>query len=323
MQLPESLQEALVQEMSGYSSAQLKAAAEQLSAHYRGEKNSKTLFEQGACRLAYLLARMPATYAAIVRVLKEVQARVGAAFEVRSILDLGAGPGTGGWAASEVFANLARITCIEQSAPMASLGKKFFCQSDLPALRTATWVAQEVKEPFESVDLALLSYVVGELKGPQTLHLLGSIFNANIPLAAIIEPGTKAGFQRILSIRSWAIEQGLRILAPCPHRAACPMKRGESWCHFPARVERSRIHKFLKEGSLGYEDEKFSYIVLGKILVDAPSSRIVGNVQKMSGFVRLPVCAQGQIKEIIVSKKQEDYRQARNANWGDAWNSSV
>ena len=60
---------------------------------------------------------MPATYAAIYRVLQECAPPV-------SLVDIGAGPGTGGWAAAEIFPSLERITCIEPSQPMADIGQR-------------------------------------------------------------------------------------------------------------------------------------------------------------------------------------------------------
>ncbi len=319
MQLPPILQEALEQELLSYSSDQLRSASRLLSEHYRGERNSKQIFEQGASRLAYLLARMPATYAALMRVLQEMQERLGAAFSIRSLLDLGAGPGTGGWAASDVFEGLSQVRCVEQSASMAQLGEKLFQKSDRSVLHAAKWDVKSLAAPFESADLALLSYVIGELKEPQIRSLLEALLQAEIPLIAVVEPGTKAGFQRILSVRFWAIAQGLQILAPCPHRQACPMQAREDWCHFPARVERTRMHKFLKDASLGYEDEKFSYVVFGKIFIDPPHARIVGPVRKMSGFVSLPLCVEGKLEETTVSKKQTSYKLARHAEWGDSF----
>lgn len=77
----------------------------------------------------------------------------------------------------------------------------------------------------------------------------------------VVEPGTPRGFQQILEARTQALASGAAILAPCPHDATCPMQ-GSDWCHFAARVERSRTQRQLKGGELGWEDEKFSYVVI-------------------------------------------------------------
>jgi len=45
------------------------------------------------------------------------------------------------------------------------------------------------------------------------------------------------------------------MAAPCPAATPCPLAAPD-WCHFAARVERSSMHRRVKDAELGYEDEK-------------------------------------------------------------------
>ena len=57
-----------------------------------------------------------------------------------------------------------------------------------------------------------------------------------------------------------AAGQGLRGRRAVPARPACPWCAGPDWCH-AARLPRSDRHRQVKGGTLGWEDEKFSYVV--------------------------------------------------------------
>jgi ribosomal protein RSM22 (predicted rRNA methylase) len=75
----------------------------------------------------------------------------------------------------------------------------------------------------------------------------------------------------------------------------------------------------LKEGSLGYEDEKFCYLIASKTPGALFSNRIIRHPLKQSGHVRLTLCTdQGKIEEKTISRKDKSlYRQARDSEWGD------
>jgi ribosomal protein RSM22 (predicted rRNA methylase) len=45
----------------------------------------------------------------------------------------------------------------------------------------------------------------------------------------------------------------------------------------------------------------------------------VDKPKKMSGFVQIAICADGQLKETVVSRKQNEYSAARDAEYGDPW----
>lgn len=315
MRLPDSLQQAIEQECAPFTHEALRQASLRLSAQYRERASSIPSFQQGAARAAYLAVRMPATYAAIHSVLLECSKRM--CHPPESFVDLGAGPGTGSWAAAALFPSLTSLALIEESRPMAEIGQRLSSASESPLLRNAKWHCQSLQEELPSADLALLSYVIAELSSSHTEQLLERLWN-RVSTIVILEPGTPAGYRRILQIRDWALAKDAHLIAPCPHRLACPMGSPD-WCHFPARVERTRMHKFLKGASLGYEDEKFSYLAFGKNPAQIPQGRIVGPLKKGSGFVQFPLCTEGKLEIRGVSRKQESYRSARDAEWGDGW----
>jgi ribosomal protein RSM22 (predicted rRNA methylase) len=116
------------------------------------------------------------------------------------------------------------------------------------------------------------------------------------------------------------IEAGRRIVAPCPHQGACPIKPGQDWCHFGARVNRSALHRRIKDADLSYEDEKFSYVVgvPGEGLHD-PGGRVLRRPTQRKGLVSLRLCnPDGTCSDRIVTKRHgDDYRRARDVSWGD------
>lgn len=304
MQLPEELQSA-IDHVAQHSRALSKARAA-LTQDYKEGRSSP--FEDEVKRLAYLGARMPATYAAVHRVLQSIPS-------CDHILDLGAGPGTASWAAADLFPSLKRLTLVEKSSDAIALGQTLARFSTHPALQNAQWIQQSLSDPIPSADAAILSYVVNEIADPAAL--IARCWEA-VSFLVIVEPGTPKGFHLIRKVRQQLIGMGAHLLAPCPHALACPIQGGD-WCHFSARVERTRLHRLLKEGSLGYEDEKFSYLIVSKSSGAHFAGRIVRHPLKQSGHVRFTLCTdEGRLEEKVVTRKdKEAYRKARDAEWGD------
>jgi ribosomal protein RSM22 (predicted rRNA methylase) len=314
MQFPDDLQLALEQEFLSCQHDELCRAAQRLTRHYGESKNSAALFAEPASLLAYLAVRMPATFAAISCVLGECKPRWGD-WLPRSMVDIGAGPGTGAWSAIEQFPSILSICNVEPSRPMAEMGRKLARQSSSSVLQRAQWIDPPNIPP---ADLVLLSYLIGEMNPAERFEILERLWQQSFQMFVVIEPGTPSGYRRILEVRDWALNKGAHLAAPCPHIQPCPIKT-QSWCHFPARVNRSRLHKLLKGATLGFEDEKFSYLVFGKIPVKFPVGRVVENPKKNSGFVQIPLCSDGILKEIVVTRKDAHYKAARDTSYGDAW----
>ena len=310
MHLPDELQMAIDEIVSQTPTSALRKARESLSRTYKEGGNSRSIFSDEGQKLAYLGSRMPATYAAVYKVLQRLPC------PVSHFLDLGAGPGTASWAAAELFPSLTQITCIERSSEAIELGQNLARFSSFPTVQKAEWLRGSLTENFAipDADLAVLSYVLNELEKPE--EVVQKCWE-RLPLLAIIEPGTPKGFQLIKSIRQKLIDWGAHIIAPCPHSFSCP----NDWCHFSARIERSRLHRLLKEGELGHEDEKFSYLIASKTPLAAPSSRIIRHPMKGSGHIRFELCNQnGMLEKRVATRSQKEiYKQARDAEWGDGW----
>lgn len=322
MNIPEALQNAIEQEIAKYGSQAITQAREDLTERYRNRKPKANGFmTTDTERCAYLAARLPATYAVIRSVLLEVQARLSdCTFD--SLLDLGAGPGTAMWAASELFPTLSQIDLIEQDSALVSIGKRLAAHSEHLATRHAQWQIENMEnsKQFSAHDLVVLSYSVGELSPASLLPLIETSWQATQKCLVVIEPGTPIGFERIRLIRDHLIKLKGHLVAPCPHAFACPMAGGD-WCHFAERVERSSLHRRIKGGSLGHEDEKFSYIAISRTPCELPQARILRHLQKHSGHINLTLCTPDGLKDEVVSKRTpEDYKQARKAEWGFPFN---
>jgi ribosomal protein RSM22 (predicted rRNA methylase) len=123
-----------------------------------------------------------------------------------------------------------------------------------------------------------------------------------------------------MALRDLLIELGAFIAAPCPHHKVCPLKRND-WCHFSKRLSRSRIHRDIKQASLSYEDEKFSYLVALRLPGVHPTARIIRKPLQRSGHVTLDLCASEGLKRQTISKRDKGlYKAATQAGWGDIWN---
>lgn len=323
--LPDDLSSALDDELARHPVPRLAQSVERLSTRYRqGDAATSPILSSEADVAAYAGYRMPATYAAVHAVLAEAASRV-PGFEPRTQVDVGGGTGAAVWAAASVWPSLARCTVLEQVAGAIGLGKRLAAGAGNAAVRGAEWRRGFVDPaaPSPDADLVTLSYVFGELPDATRDDVVRWLAG-KATTVALIEPGTPAGYERIRAARTRLVELGLHVVAPCPHDAACPIVPGEDWCHFSARLPRSGLHRRLKAGTLGFEDEKFAYVVASRTAPQRPDARIIRHPKKHKGWVALDLCTTDGLKPgVAVSKKQgPTYRAARDAEWGDGWSAN-
>ncbi|MFI5608292.1 small ribosomal subunit Rsm22 family protein [Amycolatopsis sp. NPDC051903] len=322
--LPDDLRTALDDELGRFPESRLAQAVDKLSSRYRsGDSATAPILASELDVAAYAGYRMPATFAAVSSVLGEVAAAT-PSFAPRTQLDVGGGTGAAVWAAAGVWPTLEKCTVVEQVAGAVALGRKLAANADEPAVRGATWQRGliEPSVPLPATDLVTLSYVLGELPEAKRADVVRWLA-ASAGAVALIEPGTPAGFARIRAAREVLRELGHAVVAPCPHDGECPIVPGDDWCHFAARLPRSGLHRRIKSGTLGFEDEKFSYVVTAPAgtSLDRPGARILRHPRKHKGFVQLDLCTvEGLTPGVTVSKRHGPrYRAARDASWGDAW----
>ncbi len=321
VQLPSELRERIAELSRTVDSQALRRAAAELSAAYRSPSGPGPLGND-AQRCAYLLTRLPATFAAIEAVLTETRLRL-PGWSPASVLDLGSGPGTAIWAAVQVFGDIAKATAIEQDAAFLRIAGKLLAAPGGPTSGTLELVQGDVRRTkFEEHDLVLASYSLGELTAAAQEQVIASAWEAARSALVLIEPGTPRGFEVMANAREQLLSAGARLAAPCPHEAACPMRTAGDWCHFSARVERTSEHRRLKQAELGYEDEKFSYLVATRLVPEVPAARIVRHPMRHSGFAKLQLCARGKLEtETVTRSQKEKYRAAKRAEWGSGWES--
>jgi len=316
--LPPSLLKAIDECLKEIVSADLANASIDLSHRYRNRTAHKFMVSEPH-RLAYLATRLPATYAVNYEVLKNLTSLN---IPIQSLLDLGAGPGTVMWAAAGLWPELNKISLIEADSELIRLGKHLSQTSEFLSLQKATWQHGNLTTLSTLIphDILSLSYVLGELNQLLQTNLLKLAWQAAQKALIIIEPGTPVGFNYIREARAWLIQNGATIYAPCPHNLACPLQ-GQDWCHFSVRLSRSKIHRQLKNAALGYEDEKYSYLIACKTGDHQGDSRIIRKPITAKSQVILDLCTPEGTQRVNISKKNKpSYLNARKVQWGDPWN---
>lgn len=319
--LPSQLRRAIHQETARCDLSSLGRAAAELSENYRAQRPARGAFIASEThRLAYVAVRLPATFAAARAVFAEVR-RLTPEGRIASLLDLGAGPGTAGWAATEVFDELRQVTLVERDDGWIRMGRALAKAGENALLENADWVRADLRAAgsFPAHDLVVAAYALGEVERGVSREVLKAAWSAARTALVVVEPGTMAGFGLIRLLRDDLIGLGGRLIAPCPHQGDCPMPAGD-WCHFSQRLERSSLHRRLKTGALGHEDEKFSYVAASKGPVQPVRARVLRHPLRRSGHARILLCAGEGIQTVTVTRSdKEGWRRARKIDWGDAW----
>lgn len=326
--MPSSLRDCIDDALAGTTAAALTRDVERLIDTYRSGKTPLTpILATSGDVLAYAAYRMPATYAVVRAALHQLQLGV-PSLEPRTLIDFGAGTGAATWAAAETWPTIDAVTLLEQSAAASELGSRIMGGSGSAVLQGAAWRrwtlstngADAERPVAERADVSTAAYLLGELTEQQQTVLVATLMRSATTVV-VVEPGTPAGYARVVRARAAFIDGGFTIAAPCPHEFTCPMLERGDWCHFAERLDRSRLHRSVKAGELSYEDEKYSYVAATRAPAQRPAARILRHPRLRKGLVSLELCASSgaATEERIGKSKGPLYRASRNAQWGDPW----
>jgi ribosomal protein RSM22 (predicted rRNA methylase) len=303
----------------------LSAAAAALSAAYRAgdpPDDPRGFVSDATTVRAYAAARMPATFAATARAALE-GARSLPTFAPRTLLDAGAGTGAASWATSAVWPTLENLDLVEREPAMAELGRRLAVTAPAP-IGGARWTTSDLTTAdLSPADLVVAAYVLGEMAESMRSATVERLWAATRGAILLVEPGSRAGYERILAARDRLIADGGLVAAPCPGNVPCPL-RGSAWCHFLARLDRSPLQRRAKSAERSWEDEPFAYAVVVRPEEAAafglrPAPRVVlGRPRRRPGRVELRVCRDGRIETLTRSRRDGPaYRAALDLEWGD------
>lgn len=283
----------------------LKEHAVAIQKRYR-ELNAKEGFQNKEELDAYFFYRTPATQAALRKVLAHLEPN-----RHKTALELGSGPGSSYPVLKDLF--FEKIVYIEKEQGF---------QREYPDV---TWVIRDFLGDFiyPKADLVLFSYSLGELSAQEQLDAIQKAIDAMERTIVIVEPGTPHGYETLMRARDFFIEKGLYIDAPCFHTAQCP-KKGAGWCHFSVRLERSKMHRQIKGGTLGYEDEKYCYVIASKepskkklfTILDTPK------IEKHRALFNLCTPDGQKIFECKANNK-ELFKSLKKKGWGEMLDSGI
>ncbi|KAI0562204.1 Mitochondrial small ribosomal subunit Rsm22 [Gracilaria domingensis] len=177
-------------------------------------------------------------------------------------------------------------------------------------------------------------------------------------LLIIVEDGTAAGFETVSFARdvvlnlnadqkavendSEMLSEGenahhttAKVIAPCLHSKACPLKDSitrHRVCRFQQRLNRPLFSRNADPLPTGYEDEYFSFIAIQKITLNSNSTtedeasgwgRMIRAPLLRAKHIALDVCtSDGNLERRVVSKKSAlpgQFSKARRSRWGDIW----
>ncbi|TJX00482.1 MAG: methyltransferase type 11, partial [Mesorhizobium sp.] len=171
MELPIPLRQGVERLLEKVPLPTLKQAAKTLSDRYRAElRDGRLHMAEEIAVKAYLATRLPATYAAVRASLDAVgEARPDHA--PKTLLDVGAGPGTVLWAALDLWPDLEQAVLIEASAAVRRVGAALAAEA---MTARVAWLAGDVTVDLADLrpaELVTCAYVLDEI-GPASLPAL-------------------------------------------------------------------------------------------------------------------------------------------------------
>lgn len=323
--LPTNIETAISNSLSQQDTSAWVRHAAALHERYvsRGKSYGRISLNNFEDTLAYLAMRLPATYAQIYSVFANIQELV-PTWQPKTLLDLGSGPGTGSWAAHEVWPSIVESTSIDQHIDFLTLGKQIqeIAIPDVEMQWQQKDLRREIDHKAKTYDIVLIANVLDELSPISADKLIGQAFNSCTGMLIIVEPGTPMG-NSITENAAKKLAHAGQLLAPYIENTFVPSE--EYYVHFPQRFIRPdfqrRIRQHMREASLNASDwevSKYAYTVISKIPAEiTPWGRSIGPLRKHKGFLEVPILTKNGIEKVTVMKRHSlQYSFAKDLKWG-------
>jgi len=319
-ELPAALAAAADALMQGASRRDLAERSARVSSTYRGGGTSAAAIGGDADAAAYVMSRLPATYAAVAAVLGEV-CDMAPGFAPRSLLDAGAGPGGASWAALEAWPEIAEVALLDASPVFLDMARRLAAGGP-DALARASLRRGDLTAPGEgwpAADLVVTSYALAEIAPARLASVVEGLWAAAAGMLVIVEPGTPAGTARVLAAREQLVAAGGVVAAPCPHDRTCPLP-APGWCHFAQRLPRRRDHRIAKGAEAPFEDEKFAYVAVARpgVALAERAPRILSPPRAAKPGLEFELCGPVGIERRFVARRDRAaFAAHRRLRWGD------
>ena len=309
MQLPLYLQEKVKTLYAELKSGELEKTQKSLTYKYKNETGeSKSLIDSKKDSLLYAISRMPATYAVVCTLLKQLFEQ-GFIQDIESVLDVGSGTGAGYFAVKELFADI-KIDLIETNSNMIKVFESL-TDEDVK-VEKADIIRDNVKN---QADLVMTSYVLSEMKEQDRLDSVEKLLNLANKYLLIVDTGTPRTYENMMTVKRFVLEKGYNIVAPC-NTEKCGLKN--DYCQFYARVERSALMRQAKQSELSYEDEKYFYLLISKKNNEIYGKRVIRRPIIKPNNIELCLCSSNGVeRENFTKKNKELFKTAKKAKIND------
>lgn len=261
---------------------QVGQAIRELSRGLVGEREliGRSYLSDPASLGAYLLYFWPVSYAQARRIYAHIPELSGRA------LDLGAGPGPLGFAASDEGVDA--VTMLER-APQAITIIDSIARDAGVSVETGRVDLHQPLEVDGDFGVVTMGHVLNELWGrdegavERRVALCERAMESLRPGGhlVIMEPALRETSRELLQVRDALVERGHQIAAPCFWAGACPaLERERDWCHAEFPWEQPRLVQALaRKAGLKKHTLKMTYLVV-RPSRDVPVERALNSEQR-------------------------------------------